>query len=93
MRVLPPLQPTDLIPEIEGEDIVLSWTRPATGLIDAFQVELREYQRSAWTRSETSGDSAAFTHEEPVPGVTYEYRVRSVNVGGVSDWTGVVSET
>ena len=35
--------------------------------------------------------TTSYTHVGPTPGVTHEYRVRSVNAGGVSDWTEPVT--
>ena len=37
--------------------------------------------------------TTSYTHSGPTPGVTHEYRVRSVNAGGVSDWTDTVTAT
>lgn len=91
MRVIPPLTPTGLSAAIDGNDIRVSWTAPATGIIDSYQVELRQSGHAQWSRHDVSAPNTTYIHAGPTPGATYEYRARSVNPGGASDWTEAVT--
>ena len=90
MVVVPPLRPTGVGTTVSNERIVVSWNAPASGIIDGYQVEYRQLERPDWTRADAAATS--YTHADPTAGVTYEYRVRAVNSGGVSDWTQPVNE-
>ena len=88
IRVLPPTAPTGVTTAIDGDDILVSWTAPDTGIVGGYQIEHRQQNREeSWTRSETGPGATSFTHVSPDPGTVYEYRVRTFNDGGVSDWT------
>ena len=93
MRVILPRPPTGVSAVISNEDILISWTRPSGGIIDGYQVELRQLERQDWVRAEMDAGTTSYTHSGPTPGITHEYRVRSVNAGGVSDWTSPVTAT
>ena len=93
MRVIPPKPPAGVGAVISNEDILVSWTRPSGGIIDRYQVERRQLERQDWVRAEVDAGTTSYTHVGPTPGVTHEYRVRSVNAGGVSDWTDPVTGT
>ena len=92
MRVVPPPMPTNLSVVIHEEDLFVSWTAPSSGIVDSYEVELRQAEHVLWTRFEVANTSTTYTHDSPTPGTNYEYRVRAVNSGGVSDWTTPVSE-
>ena len=91
MWVIPPTTPTGVSTDINGDDIRLSWTRPDSAFVDAYHVERRAFNTQDWSRVQVDGDATAHTHAAPTPGTTYEYRVRALNAGGVSDWTDVVT--
>ena len=92
IRVLPPLPPTGVQVEIQNEDLVVSWTAPVSGIIGGYQVEHRQQNREQdWTRAETDSGTTSHVHAGPTPGVTYEYRVRTRNAGGYSQWTEPVT--
>ena len=92
MRVVPPPPPTDVTTMISGDDLLVSWTAPASGIIGRYEVEHRELGLETWTREPVAADSTSYTHTGPTPGTTYEYRVRSANEGGFSNWTETVSD-
>ena len=92
-RVMLPNAPTGLDTAISGDDIVVSWTAPTTGIIDHYQIEHRGTNTHEWTRNNVPSDAASWTHAAPTPGTQYKYRARSVNSAGVSDWTTTVRRT
>ena len=85
-RVLSPGKPTDVATAISGNDIVVTWSAPESVFIDGYHVELRQQELQDWTRHTVTG-TTSFTHESPDAGTTYEYRVRTYNTGGVSNWS------
>ena len=85
-RVLSPGKPTDVATAISGNDIVVTWSAPESVFIDGYHVELRQQELQDWTRHTVTG-ATSFTHESPDAGATYEYRVRTYNAGGVSNWS------
>ena len=92
MRVVPPPPPTGVTTAISGDDLLVSWTAPASGIIGHYEVERRELGLETWTREPVAAESTSYTHTGPTPGATYEYRVRSANEGGFSSWTETVSD-
>ena len=87
MRTVPPGKPTDVSTTISGDNIVVSWMGPATGLIDGYHVELRQQDLQNWIRHVQPGTGTSYTHASPDAGTTYEYHVRTYNSGGVSNWS------
>ena len=92
-RVMPPSPPTGLSASISGNDIAVSWTTPSTGIIDRYEVEYLGPNSDEWTRDEVPSSTTSWTHAAPTPGTAYQYRARSVNSAGVSNWTASVSRT
>ena len=86
-RVLSPGKPTDVTTAISGNDIEVTWSAPESVFIDGYDVELRQQELEDWTRHTVSGTTTSFTHVSPDAGTTYEYRVRTYNAGGVSNWS------
>ena len=86
-RVLPPGKPTNVAAAISGANIEVTWSAPESVFIDGYHVELRQQELQDWTRHTVSGTTASFTHVSPDAGTTYEYRVRTYNAGGVSNWS------
>ena len=86
-RVLSPGKPTDVATAISGNDIEVTWSAPESVFTDGYHVELRQQELQDWTRHTVSGTTTSFTHESPDAGATYEYRVRTYNAGGVSNWS------
>lgn len=91
MRVIPAKMPTGVSADIVGDDIVLTWAAPASGIVDNYQVWHRQTETADWTREDVPADTIRYVHEGPTPGTTYEYQVRAINSGGPSDWTEPVS--
>ena len=86
-RVLSPGKPTNVATAISGNDIEVTWSAPESVFIDGYHVELRQQELQDWTRHTVSGTTTSFTHVSPDAGTTYEYRVRTYNAGGVSNWS------
>ena len=86
-RVLSPGKPTNVATAISGNDIKVTWSGPESVFIDGYHVELRQQELQDWTRHTVSGTTTNFTHVSPDAGTTYEYRVRTYNAGGVSNWS------
>ena len=91
MWVVPPEPPTGVTAAIDGDDILVSWTRPDVTFIDEYQVHLRPQNTEQWTSVVVAADQTSHRQVGPTPGTTYEYRIRAVNAGGVSQWTDAVS--
>ena len=93
IRVLPPNPPTGLKTSHDDSNIVVAWTAPGTGTVGGYQLEYRPTMTAAWNRKSVDAAGTSWTHEGPTPGTTYEYRLRTVNAAGVSEWTTPVEET
>ena len=91
MWVVPPEPPTGVTAAIDGDDILVSWTRPDVTFIDEYQLHLRPQNTEQWTSVVVAADQTSHRQVGPTPGTTYEYRIRAVNAGGVSQWTDAVS--
>ena len=91
MWVIPPEPPAGVTAAIDGDDILVSWTRPDVTFIDEYQVHLRPQNTEQWTSVVVAADQTSHRQVGPTPGTTYEYRIRAVNAGGVSQWTDTVS--
>ena len=91
MRVIPPSPPTGVTVEISGDDLVVSWAAPTTGIVDQYQVEHRQLGHEDWIRETMAAQLTSYTHAGTDPGTTYQYRLRSVNGGGLSVWTEIVN--
>ena len=92
-RVLPPNPPTGIKTSHDDSNIVVTWTAPGTGTVGGYQLEYRPTMTAAWNRKSVDAAGTSWTHEGPTPGTTYEYRLRTVNAAGVSEWTTPVEET
>ena len=91
IRVLPPGKPTGVSVAISGDDLLVSWTAPASTFLDGYQLEHRQVDTQEWNRHQVGADSAGFTHSDPAHGMTFEYRIRAFNQGGYSGWTDPVN--
>ena len=87
MRIVPPRVPSGVTAAISGNDILVSWTAPTSGFIGGYHLEFRQRDRENWTRRTQEGRATSYTHGSPEPGTTYQYRVRTFNAGGVSNWS------
>ena len=90
----PPAAPSGLTPSvISGAEIRLTWTDNATNET-GFQIERSANGTSGWTQIGTVGSNVtAFNNSGLTPSTTYFYRLRSINGGGTSAYSNVVSET
>ena len=95
--IMPPGAPTNVNADTDGDDILVGWNRPDSVFLDEYHVEHRQYNTQDWTRTVVAADQTSHRHVGPTPGTTYEYRVRTVNAAGVSEWsptaTGVRYDT
>ena len=87
MRIVPPGVPSGVTAAISGNDILVSWTAPTSGFIGGYHLELRQRDRENWIRRTQEGRATSHTRDSPEPGTTYQYRVRTFNAGGVSNWS------
>ena len=77
--------------DTNGDDILISWNRPDSVFLDAYHVAQRQQNTEDWDTTVVAADQTSHRHAGPTPGTTYEYRARSVNAGGVSEWTSTVT--
>ena len=89
--IMPPGVPTNVNADTDGDDILVSWNRPDGVFLDEYHLEHRQYNTQDWTRTVVAADQTSHRHIGPAKGVAYEYRVRTVNAGGVSEWSQTVS--
>ena len=89
--IMPPGAPTNVNADTDGGDILVSWDRPGSVFVDEYHLDHRQYNTQDWTRTAVAADQTSHRHMGPTPGTTYEYRVRTVNAGGVSEWTSAVT--
>ncbi len=91
MWVIPPGVPTGVTAAISGDDILVSWTRPAGNFIDEYRVQFREQNTERWNSATVAAAQTSHRHTGPTPGATHEYRVRAENAGGVSQWSEIAT--
>ena len=91
MWVMPPGVPTNVSADTNADDILISWNRPDSVFLDAYHVAQRQQNTEDWHTTVVAADQTSHRHAGPTPGTTYEYRARSVNAGGVSEWTSTVT--
>ena len=84
-----PQLPTGVEASVSGDDIVVSWTAPATGVTDSYQIRSGRSGSEETTTSET--EATSFTHEGTAGDTRYHYQVRSKNDAGESAWTEAVT--
>ena len=73
-----------------GSSVVLTWidfTSDETG----FEIQRRAANGSWVDLTTTSPDVITFTDSAALPGVFYDYRIRSIRPGGVSSWLSVAA--
>ena len=90
LRRLPPSVPTNVAVSIGETSIILSWEAPAVGVPDGYRVEYGEQGADEPATEELPAVQTSYTHTDNVEGLTYQYRVRSVNSAGHSVWAGPV---
>ena len=91
MRVIPPPPPTGLTAAAEQSDIILSWTAPQSGTVDHYQLERRQQGQTPWSANTVPAGTTSYAHTGAPSATVHEYRVRTVNTGGHSDWTDIVT--
>ena len=91
MWVVPPGTPTGVTAAIDGDDILVGWNRPDSTFVDGYHVDTREVGIERWTRANVPSGQTSHRQVDPTPGTSYEYRIRAVNAGGISQWTETVS--
>ena len=90
---IPPNAPSGLTVEISGDNLLASWSAPQTGgVVAQYEINHRP-EAGEWLEAVVMPPATSFEHAGPVPAQRYEYRVRSRNAGGVSDWTPVETGT
>lgn len=83
---IPLAAPTGLTATLDGLDIDLAWTAPATPpAITGYLIE-RNVDAGGWTTlvADTGTTAVAYTDTAPTPGSTYEYRVSAITASGTS---------
>ena len=87
LRQLPPGAPHDVTAQVDGQDIIFSWSAPETGAVDGYHVSYEPEESQEETTVELEADSSSFTHTGAQEGVTYAYRVRAHNPAGNGPWS------
>ena len=89
--ITPPQAPTSLAAVIAGDGLRLTWTAPTTGGgVDNYEIQHRAKGSNEWAEPwSVNGSLTTHDHTMPTPAQTYQYRVRSRNDGGVSEWSPI----
>ena len=89
--ITPPQAPTSLAAVIAGDGLRLTWTAPTTGgAVDNYEIQHRAKGSNEWAEPwSVNGSLTTHDHTMPTPAQTYQYRVRSRNDGGVSEWSPI----
>ena len=97
----PPTAPANLqgvshpaTPSEPYNSINLTWENTSS-LTQGYELERSEAGANVWTRLPLTPPGTATTHTDTTVGVgiTYEYRVRAVGLGGASPWSNIVTVT
>ena len=89
-RTLAPQAPTELMTVVNGALITVSWTPPASSIVDSYEIEQGVADSEETTPVNVDARQTSFDHIGAQGDVTHRYRVRSVNSAGHSPWTGPV---
>ncbi|MDR1266334.1 MAG: fibronectin type III domain-containing protein [Propionibacteriaceae bacterium] len=86
--------PTDLAAVAGDAQVALTWRAPVGGDPALFYVvDYRVQGTSLWQEVRTASADPAFTVTGLTNGVTYEFKVASVNPIGLGDWSGLATAT
>ena len=89
-RTLAPPAPTSPTAVVSGSAITISWTAPASGVVESYEVQYGFAGSGETDTASVDASMTSFTHPDAAGDTRYEYRVRSVNSVGNSDWAGPV---
>ena len=89
--ITPPQAPTSLAAVIAGDGLRLTWTAPTTGgAVDNYEIQHRAKGSNEWAEPwSVNGSLTTHDHTMPTPAQAYQYRARSRNDGGVSEWSPI----
>ena len=85
--VNPPPPPAQVSASVQGNDVRVSWTAPGAGIVDSYDVSYGAAGQDSAETASVEAPATGFVHDNPVGDTAYEYRVRSVNAGGSSEWS------
>ena len=89
-RTLAPPAPTSPTAVVSGSAITISWTAPASGVVESYEVQYGFAGSGETDTASVDASMTSFTHPDAAGDTRYSYRVRSVNPVGNSDWAGPV---
>ena len=88
IRVTPPTAPTGVSASLDGDDIVLTWTRPDSVHVDGYTVRHRASPEAEFTESERlAATPTSYTVEDITGDTVYRLQVRAHNAGGDGPWS------
>ena len=91
IRVTPPTAPTGVSASLDGDDIVLTWTRPDSVHIDGYTVRYRAGPDAEFTESKRLPATATSHTIEDITGDTvYRLQARAHNASGDGPWSEAV---
>ena len=89
---LPP-PPAQVSASVQGNDIRVSWTAPGTGIVDSYGVSYGVTGETDTQTASVDAPATEFIHSNPPGDTPYQYRVRSVNASGSSEWSATATAT
>ena len=85
--VNPPPPPTQVSASVQGNDVRVSWTAPGAGIAESYDVSYGVVGQASAETASVEAPATGFVHNNPLGDTAYEYRVRSVNASGSSEWS------
>ncbi|MDB5303684.1 MAG: hypothetical protein JWM97_1233, partial [Phycisphaerales bacterium] len=78
-----------------SNQVVLTWTAPASSTVTAYHVERKGPGQSTYTEivGNLPGNATGFTDTTVQPGSLYSYRIRAENAGTLGNYSAVLSAT
>ena len=92
-RLNAPGAPTGVVASASRGAIIVTWTPPQEGTVEAYEVR-QEVRDSGQNQTSTvAGTETRFIHQNTLADTPYSYEVRARNDAGASDWAGPVHAT
>ena len=90
-RVTPPVAPTGVSAVLDGDDIVLKWTRPDSVHVDGYTVRHRAGTDGEFIEGERlAGTATSHSIPDTTGDTVYRLQVRAHNAGGDGPWSEAV---